>query len=59
MHEDVTSLDIKSVSSHLFYLLPFSQARVTSPVETTAGAQTRTSVRSVSAQFYRSCFYLE
>lgn len=34
-----------------FPLLSFSQAGVTSLVETTAGAQTRTSVRSVSAQF--------
>lgn len=35
-----------------FSLLSFSQEGVTSLVETTAGAQTRTSVRSVSTQFY-------
>lgn len=33
-------------------LLSFSQVGVTSLVEVTAGAQTRISVRSVSAQFY-------
>lgn len=37
-----------------FPLLSFSQVGVTSLVETTAGGQTRTSVRSVSAQFYLS-----
>lgn len=39
-------------------LLSFSQVGVTSLVEVTAGAQTRISVRSVSAQFYLSRFPL-
>lgn len=59
MYEALPSLSFMSVFSHLFFsLLSFSQAGVTSLAESTAGAQTRTSARSVSAQFYLSCFPL-
>lgn len=57
MYEDLSLLHINVCVLSSFLLAP-SQASVTSPVETTAGARARTSVRSVSAQFYLSCFPL-